>query len=189
VTDGVRQDSRTASVAVVPNAIYYANMDTDPNWTLDEYWGWGVPLARAGVKKYDPEAGHTGNNAIGCLLKGNYLNNMAETQYATTPPIDCRGFKNIRLSFWRWLTIESPKDQASLQVSRDGVTWTDLWTSGASSVMDEAWQFVTYAVPPDLADDQPAVYFRWGLGPTNKTVTYGGWNLDDVQVTGDKIAN
>ena len=45
------------------------------------------------------------------------------------------------------------------------------------------------AVPAGLADGQATVYFRWGLGPTDDTVTAPGWNIDDVQVTGDKVAN
>lgn len=190
VSDGIHLDSRTVSVAVVPDAIYSTGMDTDPNWTLDGYWSWGVPTVRAGsAKKYDPESGHTGSNAIGCALRGNYLNNIADTRYATTPAIDCRGFKNIRLSFWRWLTIEWPKDRVCLQVSTDGAAWTDLWTPDQSPLLDEAWKFVEYVVPAGLADNQPAVYFRWGLGPTNASVVYGGWTIDDVQVIGDKIAN
>jgi hypothetical protein len=28
-----------------------------------------------------------------------------------------------------------------------------------------------------------------GLGPTNGSVSYGGWKIDDVQVTGDRIRN
>lgn len=28
-----------------------------------------------------------------------------------------------------------------------------------------------------------------GLGPTKGSVNYGGWKIDDVQVTGDKISN
>jgi len=189
VTDGIRQDSRAVSVEVVANAIYSTNMDTDPNWTLDKNWEWGVPVARGGILKYDPNSGHTGPNVIGALLRGNYLNNMSGTFYATTPPIDCRGFKDIHLSFWRRLTIEWPNDRVRLQVSQDGVTWTDLWTPDRSPLMDEAWTFVDYAVPAGIGDDQPTVYFRWGLGPTNSSVAYGGWNLDDVQVTGERIAN
>ncbi len=190
VTDGVRQDSRTISVEVLPDAIYSAGMGTDPNWTLNGYWAWGVPTIRGGgAKKYDPQSGYTGSNVVGCALHGNYLNNIAETCYATTPPIDCRGFRNIRLSFWRWLTIEWPKDRICLQVSTNGAVWTDLWTPDQAPVLDETWKFVEYVVPGGLADNQPTVYFRWGLGPTNASVVYGGWNIDDVQVTGEKIAN
>ncbi|MCU0917608.1 MAG: S8 family serine peptidase, partial [Planctomycetes bacterium] len=188
LTDGVRQDSRSVSITVTSDAFYVANMDTDPNWTYDTGWSWGVPARRAGIRRDDPDSGHTGENVLGYAVKGNYTNNIAETRYVTTPPIDCRGRQNIRLSFWRWLSIESPADYACIQVSREGATWTDLWVAGSPAVLDEAWTYVEYAVPPEIGDNQPTVYFRWGLGPTNKSVTYGGWNIDDVQLTGAAIA-
>jgi len=188
VSDGIRQNSRRVSVAVVPNAIYSASMDTDPNWTLESGWAWGAP-ARKGSWDGDPNAGHTGKKVLGYALEGDYANNLAKTSYATTGPIDCRGYKNVRLSFWRWLGIEAPYDYACIQVSNDGKRWTDLWTTGASHISDDAWQFVEYAVPAGLADGQATVYFRWGLGPTDDAVACPGWNLDDVQVTGDRIGN
>jgi hypothetical protein len=171
---------------VVPDAVYHADMDTDPNWTLDEGWAWGTPTGE-GSWKGDPNSGHTGDNVIGYALDGDYADNLAETRYATVGPINCEGYRNLRLSFWRWLGVESPYDYACVQVSNDGVTWTDLWTTGPSHVSDGAWQLVEYAVPAGLADGQPTVYFRWGLGPTDDWVTYPGWNVDDVQVTGELI--
>ena len=42
-------------------------------------------------------------------------------------------------------------------------------------------------MPDGLADDQPTVYFRWGLGSMDDGAAYLGWNIDDVQVTGDPI--
>lgn len=188
VTDGIRQNSRSVSVAVVPNAIYAAGMDTDPNWTLDPGWAWGKPTGK-GSWNGDPKTGHTGQNVLGYALDGDYADNLTATRYATTGPIDCRGYKNIRLSFWRWLSVEAPYDYACVQVSSDGRNWTDLWTTGVSHVSDTAWQLMEYAVPTPLADGQATVYFRWGMGPTDDFVTCPGWNLDDVQVTGDKIAN
>jgi len=187
VTDGIRQDSRTATVEVLSNAIYYAGMDTNPDWTLDTGWDWGTPVYMGVGKNNDPVGSHTGENVIGYALWGDYRNNIAETRYATTRAINCKGFKNIHLSFWRWLGIESPGDYACVQVSNDRVTWTDLWTAGQSAVLDNAWQFVDYAVPADIADDLMEVYFRWGIGPTDNSVTNAGWNIDDVQVTGDSI--
>src|SRR5690606_1702118 len=35
-----------------------------------------------------------------------------------------------------------------------------------------------------VADDQPAVRIRWGIGPTDRSVTYPGWNIDDVELWG-----
>lgn len=186
VTDGIRQYSQSASVTVVQNAIYWADMDTDPNWLLDAGWAWGKPTG-AGSWNGDPNSGYTGENVIGFELEGDYADNMTETRYATTGAINCVGHKNIRLSFRRWLGVESPYDYAEIQVSNDGTNWTDLWTTGLSHVSDNAWQAVDYAVPPSIGDGQATVYFRWGIGPTDDSVTYPGWNIDDIQVTGDPI--
>jgi subtilisin family serine protease len=184
VTDGVRQSGRSASVTVVSNAIYSANMDTDPGWTLDEGWAWGDPNGDGSWAK-DPASGHTGSSVIGYALDGDYADNLGETRYATTGPIDCTGRKNIRLSFWRWLGVEAPYDYACVQVSGDGATWTNLWTTGLSHVSDEGWQYMEYAVPAGVADGKSTVYFRWGMGPTDDWVTCPGWNIDDVQVTAE----
>lgn len=186
VTDGVRQSSRSASVTVTPRAIYDTNMDVDPNWQLDEGWSWGTPTGD-GSRNGDPMSGHTGETVIGYALDGDYEDDVPETRYATTGPIDCQDYANVRLSFWRWLGVESPYDHANVQVSNDGVTWVDLWTTGYAHLDDGAWQFTEYAVPASIADGQATVYFRWGIGPTDDSVTYAGWNIDDVQVTGDLI--
>ena len=186
VTDGIRQTSRSAAIAVVPEAIYHANMDTDPGWELDGNWAWGQPAGK-GSWNGDPMAGHTGENVMGYALDGDYENDLSETAYATTGAIDCEMYKNIRLSFWRWLGIEAPYDTANVQVSNDGETWVDLWTTGTAHISDESWEFVEYVVPSSVADGQATVFFRWGIGPTDDSVAYPGWNIDDVQVTGDLI--
>jgi len=186
VTDGIRQNSRSASIEVVPDAIYWASMDEDPGWQLDPGWAWGVPTG-GGSWNGDPAAGYTGDNVMGYALDGDYADNLAQTRYATTGPIDCRGYENIRLSFRRWLGVEAPYDHANIQVSNDGSTWFDLWTVGYSHISDDAWQYVEYTVQGSISADQPTVYFRWGIGPTDESVTYAGWNIDDVQVTGDPL--
>ena len=35
-----------------------------------------------------------------------------------------------------------------------------------------------------VADDQATVYVRWVMGTTDGSVTYPGWNIDDIQITG-----
>jgi subtilisin family serine protease len=186
VTDGIRQNSRSAVIAVVPNAIYSATMDNDPNWQLDAGWAWGKPTGD-GSWNGDPNSAHTGENVIGYELSGDYENSMLEAKYATVGPIDCSGYRNITISFWRWLGLESPYDDAAVQVSNDGTNWTDIWKPGYSHISDQSWQLVEYAVPAAVADEKPAVYFRWAIGPTDETVTYPGWNIDDVQISGEPI--
>jgi hypothetical protein len=186
VTDGVRQNSRSVSIAVVPDAIYAADMETDPNWTLDDGWAWGEPTGQ-GSWNGDPNGGYTGTNVVGYALDGDYDNNLEVARYATLGPIDATGYRNLRLSFRRWLGVEAPYDDAHIQVSADGATWVDLWAAGWSHVSDTSWRLVEYAVPAAVGDEQGTLYFRWGLGPTDDSVTYPGWNIDDVQVTGDRI--
>jgi hypothetical protein len=36
-----------------------------------------------------------------------------------------------------------------------------------------------------IANDQPTVYVRWGLGTTDYSVYYCGWNIDDISFTGE----
>lgn len=186
VTDGIHQTSRSVAIAVAPDAIYSANMDTDPAWQLDEGWTWGAPAGN-GSWNGDPASGRTGQSVIGYALDGDYEDGMAETRYATMGPVNSEGYTNVRLGFWRWLGIEAPYDDACVQVSSDGANWTDLWAVGNSHVSDESWRFMEYLVPASIGDGQPTLYFRWGIGPTDESVTYAGWNIDDVQVTGDVI--
>ena len=183
VTDGVRQHRRVLPVTVAPDAIYHADMNSDPNWTLDEGWAWGAPTG-AGSWNGDPTTGRTGEHVLGMALDGDYPNLLTKARHATSPAIDCTGYHEIRLGFWRWLGLESPYDHAWIQVSNDGANWIDLWMSGSFHVSDETWQFVEYALPADIADDQATVYLRWGIGPTDSSVTAPGWNIDDVQITG-----
>ena len=184
VTNGVRQSSRSVLITVVPDAIYYTDISEDPNWLLDEGWAWGPPTGQ-GSWNGDPNSAYTGQNVIGYNLDGDYASSMDTARYATLGPINCEGYTNIRLSFRQWLGVESPYDQANIQVSNNGTNWVDIWAAGNSHISENSWRLVEYMVPSDVADGQPAVYFRWGIGPTDETVTYPGWNIDDVQVTGD----
>ncbi len=186
VTDGIHQTSRTVEIAVAPDAIYSTDMDTDPLWQLDEGWAWGEPTGN-GSWNGDPTAGRTGQTVVGYALDGDYANSLTETRYATMGPIDCSEYINIRLGFWRWLGVEAPYDDACVQVSNDAVNWTDLWTAGHAHVSDSAWQFMEYLVPSAIGDGQSTLYFRWGIGPTDDSITFAGWNIDDVQVTGGAL--
>ncbi|MBN2182432.1 MAG: S8 family serine peptidase [Sedimentisphaerales bacterium] len=186
VTNGVQQSSRSVSITVVPDAIYYTDMSVDPNWLLDEGWAWGIPTGH-GSWNGDPNAAYTGQNVIGYNLDGDYTDSMNITRYATLGPLNCEEYTNIWLSFRRWLGVESPYDKANIQVSNDGTNWVDIWKAGNSHISDDSWQLMEYTVPSNIADGQSAVYFRWGIGPTDESVTYPGWNIDDVHITGDRI--
>ena len=87
-----------------------------------------------------------------------------------------------------WLGVESSTfDHATVQVSRDGSTWTTVWQN-SSTITDTAWSLQTIDISA-VADNQPQVYIRWGMGPTDSSVTYCGWNIDDVSLSGVGAAN
>ena len=161
----------------VPHVIYLANMDANPGWTLESQWQFGPPLYAAGT---GPTSGFTGSNILGFNLSGDYPSRLA-TAYATTTPINCSGSSALTLRFRRWLRLKSG-DTASIQVSTNGTSWTDVWTT-SSSVSDSSWNEVQYALPGWAAGSQ-TVRLRWGLA-SNPSQTDIGWNIDDVQILGD----
>ncbi len=181
VNDG--QDSNTATVNVtvgVAVPVYSFPMDSDPNWTTEGQWAFGVPAGIDG----DPTAGATGSNVYGYNLNGEYANNIPEYSL-TTGALDLSGVFNVELRFQRWLGVESATfDHARVDVSNDGTTWVNVWDHTQTSALNEtSWSLQTYDISA-TADDQATVYIRWVMGTTDGSVTYHGWNIDDVEVLG-----
>jgi extracellular elastinolytic metalloproteinase len=170
-------------------SVYQADMSADPGWTLDAgtalyRWQYGAPTGSAG----DPASGHTGPNVVGYNLNGAYPNSMSATQYATTPAFSTSGYTDLKLGFWRWLGAESSSyDRACVEVW-DGTSWTTIWDHVDKSLSDTAWRYEEYALPAS-AGNRAAVKIRWGMGPTDSSVTYCGWNLDDVLVVGVRLSS
>jgi hypothetical protein len=164
--------------------LYSADMSSDPGWSLDagtapNQWLYGVPSGIDG----DPSSGHTGDKVIGYNLQGNYPDDMAAAQYATTPVFSTVGYGDITLGFWRWLGVEaSIYDHASIEVW-DGTAWTTAWDYTGPNVSPASWSYVQYVLPAS-ANDRPEVKIRWAMGPSDKFTNYCGWNIDDVLVWG-----
>jgi murein tripeptide amidase MpaA len=173
-------DTTYAATAAPITIVLDATMDSNPGWTVSGgQWAWGDPTGSAG----DPDVGHTGNNVYGYNLNGAYTNNMPE-YHLTTPAFDCTGLTGTTLSFWRWLGVESSRwDHAYVRVSNDGSTWTDVWQNPPSTLIDTSWVYQEFDISA-IADNHPNVYLRWTMGTTDTSLTYCGWNIDDVQVCG-----
>jgi len=180
-------DSNEAAVTVTFEAVLYsANMDTDPLWTLDgSEWQWGQPTGGGGgpFSYPDPTSGFTGQNVIGYNLSGDYANKMSSTEWATTPAIDCTNTDVVNLVFYRWLNVDaSSNDMAPVEISNNGSNWSQLWIN-SSAVQDSSWQRQEFDLSA-YAANQPTVYIRLGMGPTNSNKPFSGWNIDDVSVIG-----
>ncbi len=167
-----------------PEPIYVWNLDTDPGWARDAAWAYGVPLGLGGAYhgNSDPTAGATGTAVFGYNLSGDYANNLSP-RYLTAGPLDCSRISGASLRFQRWLNVEQPAyDLATIEVSTDGSTWYRLWEN-PSEITDSAWTLQVFDISA-YADGRPAFYVRWGMGPTDGSWTFSGWNLDDIAIWG-----
>jgi subtilisin family serine protease len=158
------------------------DFDSDPGWTIQGQWAFGQPTG-GGTHNLDPTSGYTGANVYGYNLAGDYPHNMPEYSLTSTP-INCRDFINSQLRFRRWLGVErAPYDRATVAVSPDGSTWTTVWQNPTRTIADIAWAEITFDISA-VADRESTVYLRWTMGPTDDTITYPGWNIDDVEIRG-----
>jgi len=157
------------------------DFDTDPGWTTEGDWAFGVPAATGSVSCQDPNSAYTGSNVYGYNLDGRYRNNIPP-YHLTTTPIDCSGFDNVHLKFMRWLSVDSSvADTAAVEVSNDGLNFSTVWTNPPTWLCDDGWVPVSYDIS-DVAAGSSSVYIRWVMGPTDEIIAFGGWNIDDVQL-------
>lgn len=177
---------RTSSVVTVRSrwTVYAADMDTNPGWSLAGQWGYGQPQGRDDSYGHpDPSSGYTGAFAVGYNLAGAYAA-VASPVYATMPVIDCSDYASTRLDFRYWLGVEgSTYDHASVEISRNGTLWQSIWENPVKPMAGGTWRRMSLDISA-VADGESSVYIRWGMGPCDSAYHYGGWNIDDVLVTG-----
>ncbi|MCP3981128.1 MAG: hypothetical protein GY716_17660 [bacterium] len=175
--------SNIATVSVTqggPQVIFDLPFDVDPGWTTEGQWAFGQPTG-GGTHDLDPTSGATGDNVYGYNLSGDYSNNMA-LETLTSKPFDLSAAAQTQVEFRRWLGVESSSyDHASFQVSADGVSWTTIWDHSGSALSESDWSTQLYDISA-VADGEPAVLLRWTMGTTDGSVTYPGWNIDDVKL-------
>lgn len=184
--DGGVSNTGTATVVVGGPQVVYEFLvdDTNPGWTTMGQWAFGHPTGGQGTaaNSFDPTNGFTGVNVYGYNLAGAYPNSLTPIQYLTSTAIDCTNKTQISVEFRRWLGVESATfDHANLQFSVDNVNWITLYNHTAGSFSEQTWTLQSYSLSPQ-ADNQPTVYLRWGMGTTDTSVTYQGWNIDDIRI-------
>lgn len=180
------QDSVTATVSLTVGSeevVYDFPLNTNPGWTTQGDWAFGVPTGGGTSGRFDPTSGYTGTNVYGYNLAGHYPNSMP-LYHLTTTSMNLTGVISTKLEFRRWLGVESSTyDDATVDVSNNGSTWTNLYSNPASSFSEQAWTLQSYSIS-GVADNQANVQVRWGMGPTDGSVTYQGWNIDDIRIKG-----
>jgi hypothetical protein len=96
---------------------------------------------------------------------------------------DLSGFSGVQMRFWRWLGVESSSyDHVYFEVY-DGSGWVTLYENSGGNHDDGAWVEEYYDLS-EYADGNIDFQFRFGMGTTDGSVQYCGWNLDDIELKG-----
>jgi hypothetical protein len=179
-------DSPLSAAPISGESILFEDdFETDKGWTISGgLWERGIPQGQGGddltYPVPDPTEGCNGPQVLGYNLAGDYENFLQET-HVTSPVIDCSGMENTRLRFCRCLGVEAPLyDRAGVLISNDQENWVLLWENPAT-IADLEWIEEEFDIS-STADNQPTVYLRWVMGPTDGGLRYLGWNIDDVRV-------
>ncbi len=185
LNSGVSQ-TRNVSLTVTPPVLYYFPLDTDPGWTRQGEWAFGVPTGQGGASHGfpDPTSGATGSNVFGVNLNGDYSTVSGGPYYLIAGPLNFNGVTNVTLQFERWLNSDySPYVSSTIDASNDGTNWLNVFTNNAGDITDSSWNLYQYSLSP-LADNQSSVYVRWGYQVGSSAFAYSGWNIDDIAFLG-----
>lgn len=170
---------------------YDISLDSDPGWTTQGQWAFGVP-AGGGGSSYgnpDPDSGYTGTNVYGVNLSGDYSTIVGGPYCLTAGPFGCRGYSDIHIEFARWLNTDIPPYVVTkIEASNNGTSWSVIWEhTGTTALTDDDWQIVEYDIS-SIADNQDTVYIHWSYQILDdRAYPYSGWNIDDIQLWGTQL--
>ncbi|MBT4066677.1 MAG: hypothetical protein HOE76_05615 [Euryarchaeota archaeon] len=187
--DGV--DYNLTGLRILPMSHEWDFEGSAQGWTLSTSGGW--------AHGYDSAQGSTGGVHSGTsalyTYNGNYPNYMGGPYWATSPTIDCSSCSGTwDLKYWRKLGVESSSyDHAYVSVKTTNGGWTNVYSNPYGSTNDGSFTQLTHDISNHIAGNS-AFQVRFGLGTTDSSVTYTGWNVDDVILeprsnTGTGIAN
>lgn len=161
-------------------------------FTLGTSWSTGDPQGTGGYAQ-DPTAAASGSNVLGYRLGSGsaalYQDSITTGRTATSPAINVSGYQSISLQFQRWLSVAAG-DDVSVQISRDGTSWTTVWRNPEdTAIHDTYWRVQEIPLPGTIANNASALRFRFVMGPTDSATVGGGWNIDTIKIIAAGIYN
>ena len=138
------------------------------------FWGYDSSIGQANGVTSGTKAIYTYN--------GNYPNGMPTTYWATSPVMNCGGCSGEwDLKFQKRLGVESSTwDRAYVSVKNTAGNWVNVW-SNSGTVNDGQYTTQTITISNYIAGNTN-FQVRFGLGTSDGSVTYTGWNIDDVEI-------
>ncbi|HER00598.1 MAG TPA: hypothetical protein ENO22_14770 [candidate division Zixibacteria bacterium] len=176
--------------------IYADDFSYDQGWTgLGGSGEWNIGPCVGGTGSDgsggpDPSEDHspsTDNKVLGNDLTpgtgGDYNSGLGMTYWVYSPVIDCEDYTSVQMRYFRWLGIEDDAyDHAYLQAF-DGTSWVTLFENGSSDMNEQSWGEQFHDIS-QYADENPLFQIRFGIGTTDGSVQYCGWNIDDIELKG-----
>ena len=175
VYDGV--DVNGTSLELLPQGWTY-DMEGTNSWTFsgNNVWFWG----------YDSSLGSSNGVSSGSkalyTYNGNYPSYMGGPYWATSPVMNCGGCSGgWDLKFQKRLGVESNYyDHAYVSVKNNAGNWVNVW-SNSGTVNDGSYTTQTITISNYVAGNSN-FQVRFGLGSSDGSVQYTGWNVDDVEI-------
>lgn len=132
-------------------------------------------------KAGDPTSAYSGTNIWGTDLGAGTQDGEYEddtSSWLHSPSLDLSSAAGAKLTFQRWLKVE----KGTYDQARVSVNGTLFWENeSGTDHTDTAWHEMEFDIS-SVADGNSNVELQWTLD-TDYSVTYGGWNIDDVQVS------
>jgi len=172
--------------------IFCDDFSLNQGWTGQGGSGeWQIGPAGGGMSgsgNGDPAEDHSitaDNYVLGNDLSptdGMYDPSLTTTYWIYSPQFDLSAFTGVQIRFSRWLGVEkSDYDHAYFDVY-DGSDWVTLFAN-IGIVDDNSWIDEFYDLSL-YADGNQYFQIRFGIGPTDPSVQYCGWNIDDIEIKG-----
>jgi len=167
-------------------AFFVDDFSFDQGWTgmgTSAEWERGSPAGGGG----DPSTDHSpssDNFVLGNDLStdGQYNNSIGITYWATSPVIDAANMSGTQMTYFHWNGCESNSYDHMYFEAFDGASWVRLWEN-SSTFQEGEWNEEFYDLA-GIADSNPNFQIRFGMGSTDGSQTYSGWNIDDIEILG-----
>jgi len=175
VYDGMNVND--TALTVLPQGWTYDFEGTN-SWTLGTNWFLGKDTTSSRPTTSTVPSGTTTLYSH----NGDYTDGMSSTFWATSPVMNCASCSGTwNLEFMRQIGVESSSwDHAYVSVKNSQGNWVNVW-SNSGTLNEGSFSQQVLDVSTHIANNAN-FQVRFGIGTTDSSVTYSGWNIDDVSV-------
>ena len=180
---------------VVP--LYCTDFESDPfadGWThgltsgVDEEgaddWSWGPIMSPRSAG--DPMEAFSGESVLGNDLGGDDRDGAYQpdkVNFAQAPSVDVGKYSDVRLQYWRWLTVEDAFFDKATIYANGQQAWrnfdSEQGDQSATQHTDREWRFHDVPVSDFISDGKLDVKFELS---SDGGLEFGGWTVDDYCV-------